>query len=134
MLFFLTALANPLFIQEGIHPENSYFQEMDSEEELNDAATFLAFHDTENPSGRVMAISVDSAEESEEKTEKNEQQVDSKIDAEQSEENAEEANAEANPEQISLAMEKEFGELRMVQLANFIAGDMGMITKVTLER
>ena len=129
MLFFLTALANPLFIQEGIHPENSYFQEMDSEEELNDAATFLAFHDTENPSGRVMAISVDSAEESEEKTEKNEQQVDSKIDAEQSEE-----NAEANPEQISLAMEKEFGELRMVQLANFIAGDMGMITKVTLER
>ena len=134
MLFFLTALASPFFPQEGIILEDSYFQEADSEGEIDDATTFLAFNSAENPSGGVMETSLDSSKASDEEVEESKQQADSNIDAEQSDENNEEADAEASPQQISLAMEKEFGEMRMVQLANSIAGDMGMITKVTLEK
>ena len=75
-----------------------------------------------------MAISQESSDRDEEDdvTDKR----DNGAEDEQSEDDANEIQ-KIDCKQITQAMEKEFGEMRMIQLANAIAGDMGMITKVT---
>ncbi len=136
MLSFLAILMNPFFIQDGIIVDDQYCQQMNLEDESdeNDNTEVLLSYDRfEAPAGKIMQISQDFSafSESEENTN---QEVD--ID-DNSEENLTEAEnepeiQETSAQQISQDMEKEFGEMRMIQLANSIAGDLGMITKVTL--
>ena len=136
MLSFLAILMNPFFIQDGIIVDDQYCQQMNLEDESdeNDNTEVLLSYDRfEAPAGKIMQISQDFSafSESEENTN---QDVD--ID-DNSEENLTEAEnepeiQETSAQQISQDMEKEFGEMRMIQLANSIAGDLGMITKVTL--
>ena len=105
----------------------------DESDENDNTEVLLSYDRFEAPAGKIMQISQDFSafSESEENTN---QDVD--ID-DNSEENLTEAEnepeiQETSAQQISQDMEKEFGEMRMIQLANSIAGDLGMITKVTL--
>lgn len=131
MLFFLTLLMTPFFPQDGMIVENGYVQEINAEEEIEDEtadpAILLAYR-SGTPAGGVMAISQESSDRDEEDdvTDKR----DNGAEDEQSEDDDNEIQ-KIDCKQITQAMEKEFGEMRMIQLANAIAGDMGMITKVT---
>lgn len=137
MLSFLAILMSPFFPQDGIIIENPYLQQMNLEYETDDdsdANVLLAYNSSENPSGKIVAISQDSTSKAT-AIENCNQQIDADEDIEPNPNEEEEPEIqETNARQISQAMAKEFGEMRMIQLANSIAGDMGMITKVTLAR
>ena len=122
----------PFFPQDGMIVENGYVQEINAEEEIEDEtadpAVLLAYK-SGNPAGGVMAISQESSDNDE-----NEDDI-ANVDNDSAENGQSEDDGnkiqEIDCKQITQAMEKEFGEMRMIQLANAIAGDMGMITKVT---
>ena len=79
-----------------------------------------------------MTISHDSSESSN-AVENCNQQIDADEDIEKTPDEEDELEIqEASAQKISQDMAKEFGEMRMIQLANSIAGDMGMVTQVTL--
>ncbi len=128
MVLFLTVLASPFFQQgEGIF-ENSYFQEESNYEDENGGdINFLSYGNTKNPSGKIIAISQDPSEEPTD----DETDVKNSV---QNEENDEDPDAKDSLKQISADMEKEFGEMRMIQLADSIAGDMGMVMKIKLAK
>lgn len=133
MLSFLAILMNPFFIQDGMIVDEQYYQQMnleDESDENDDTEVLLSYNGFEMPAGKIMQISQDSTSKSDTVANSN-QQIDEDIEPNPNE--AEEPEIqETSARQISQAMEKEFGEMRMIQLANSIAGDMGMITKVTL--
>ena len=136
MLSFLAILMNPFFIQDGMIVNDPYCQQMNVEDEAgenDDTDVLLAYDGSGTPAGQIMTISQDSAEpldlvESLDQDEDSDEDIDVQIPNEEPEQEIQEISSK----QISQAMEKEFGEMRMIQLANAIAGDMGMITKVTL--
>lgn len=124
----------PFFPQDGMIVENGYVQEINAEEEIEDEtadpAVLLAYR-SGNPAGGVMAISQEYSDSSDSDEEDN---VTNKSNDGAEDEQSEDDDNEIQKidcKQITQAMEKEFGEMRMIQLANAIAGDMGMITKVT---
>ena len=133
MLPFLAILMNPFFLQDGIIVDVPYCQQMNLEDESyenDDTEVLLSYNGFEMPAGKIMQISQDFTNKSDTDSNSN-QQIDEDIEPNPNE--AEEPEIqETSARQISQAMEKEFGEMRMIQLANSIAGDMGMITKVTL--
>lgn len=133
MLSFLAILMNPFFIQDGMIVDDQYYQQMNLEDESyenDDTEVLLSYNGFEMPAGKIMQISQDFTNKSDTDSNSN-QQIDEDIEPNPNE--AEEPEIqETSARQISQAMEKEFGEMRMIQLANSIAGDMGMITKVTL--
>ena len=128
MVLFLTVLASPFLQQgEGIF-ENSYLQEeLNYEDEDGDAINFLAYSNMKNPSGKIIAISQDPSEEP----------TDDRTDVKnsvQGKENTKDTDTKDDLKQISADMEKEFGEMRMIQLADSIAGDMGVVMKIKLAK
>ena len=134
MLFFLTVLASPFFPQAGMVMDNSYFQE--TNEESDDEVTYLAYNDSQNPAGKFITISQDSSDDSDEEEDDDEKEASTDIEIEKpGQDDEEEAEIqETSARQITSDMDKEFGEMRMIQLADSIAGDMGIITKIRLER
>ena len=133
MLFFLTVLASPFFPQTGMVTDNSYFQETNEED---DEMTYLTYNDSQNPAGKFITISQDSSDDSDDEVETTEKEVDEDIEIEKPGQNDEEESEiqETSAQQITTDMDKEFGEMRMIQLADSIAGDMGIITKIKLEK
>ena len=126
---------NPFFIQDGMIVDDQYYQQMNLEDEYDendDTEVLLSYDGFEIPAGKIMQISQDPTNKSD-TVANSDLQIDSDEDIDQNQNEAEEPEIqETSARQISQAMEKEFGEMRMIQLANSIAGDMGMITKVTL--
>ncbi len=138
MLPFLAILMNPFFLQDGIIVDVPYCQQMNLEDESDEndnTGVLLTYNSSETPAGQIMTISQDSFASSDSM-----EDCDQQIDVDEGiEQTPDEGYKEDEPEiletsaqQISQDMEKEFGEMRMIQLANSIAGDMGMVTKVTL--
>ena len=135
MLSFLAVLMNPFFIQDGMIVDDPYYQQMSIEDESDtndDNSVLLAYDGSETPAGQVMTISHDSSESSN-AVENCNQQIDADEDIEKTPDEEDELEIqEASAQKSSQDMAKEFGEMRMIQLANSIAGDMGMVTQVTL--
>lgn len=138
MLSLLTFLMSPFFLQDGMIIENPYLQQMSIEDETDendDADVLLAYNGSENPTGRIMTISQDLSGKSDAEKKNCNQQIDADEDIEQDPNEEEEPEIqETSTQQTYQAIEKEIGDMRMIQLANSIAGDMGMVTKVVLAR
>lgn len=129
---------SPFFLQDGMIIENPYLQQMSIEDEADengdsDADVLLAYNGSENPTARIMKISQDLSDKSDADTTNCNQQIDEDIEPNPNEEEEPEIQ-ETSAQHIYQAMEKELGDMRMIQLANSIAGDMGMVTKVVLAR
>ena len=118
MLFFLTLLMSPFFPQDGMIMESAYVQEAD-DEDSDESVVLLGYNPSENKSGRVMTISA-----TDEGSDENEPEIE---DVNQNKQDGEIQDVKM----ITKDMDKEFGEMRMIQLANNIAQDMGMILKVS---
>ena len=130
MLFFLTAMMNSFFPQDEMIFESPYVQEADSEGDDGDETVFLAYASPEKASSKIINISMEPSDDSADDEEAKEEAESNETENQYSEENDAEVQ-ETSTKQIAQSLEKEFGEIRMVQLANAIAKDMGMITKIT---
>ena len=125
MLFFLTLLLAPVIPQDGAIINTSYVQASETEEDANkenkneDDGVVLLSYNEGSSSGKIMNISKNYSED-----EDNSKDSDNPV----------ENPADAQEKSCNQSMEKEFADMRIIQLANNIAGDLGITTKVSLSR
>lgn len=118
--------------QNGLVAENVYVQdEDDAEEEQMQTGAY----DNSTASGQIMAISANEIDDEDYDEYSSEAIKEHNDDADSEEESVEESDSENSGEiqdvkSITKAMEADFGQMRMVQLASAIAGDLGMVVKV----
>ena len=130
MLFFLALLMNPFFMQDGMIMENTYIQEADddAEEDKNDSAILLGYNPFGSQSGKIMNILYGDESSDNASDEAKEENL-----GENSEEDNE-GDSEGDLQDIKHVtneMDQEYGEMRMIQLTDCIAQDLGMIVKVS---
>lgn len=120
-------MAAPVIPQDGAIINAAYIQEYESEEDSDaenrneDDGIVMLSYNSDNSSGKIMNISKDCSKDSEN---------------DQSKEDVKSVESPAKIQETTCnqVMEKEFADMRIVQLANTIAGDLGMVTKVSLSR
>ncbi len=120
---------SPFFPQNGMVTETAYVQ-AENDEDSDDSVVLLGYN-PENSSGKVMAISADSSSDDADDDDEGEDEDE----IEQDDSNAksvEDQNEEiTDVKQIIKSMDKDYGQMRMIQVANNIAQDMGIVLKVS---